>query len=325
MPATFYRSTDSGAPVLAGNTAGTLINVLDKILVTGYGSQPAAGWTKPFIGTDVAVFRNGATANAQRYLRVSEPSGLYASVRGYADMTDANTGSTPFPSTAQRTADLYWHKTGSATADPRQWWAIADARSLLLLIRYGTTPVWVGYYFGDGLSYVASDAGFSVIIGGTSTSYQFQSSIGTIVSEFNSVSDTSITGLYIGGQPTGAGSIPGVILAGPGRLGCSWPSATVTATTGKFGYPNIDGSIPLNESIVAHPTNYTSPVMTMRGRLRFVYDVPLAIGALNEGDTFSGTGALNGKRFVVVSKLQGSVSTSSSTTLDNIVAVTPDD
>lgn len=327
MPATFYKSTDTGAPVLAGNTAETLINVLDKVLVTGYGSKAGAGWSKPYTATNVAVFRNGATAGARRYLRVSEPTGVFASVRGYHDMTDANTGSTPFPSTAQRSSDLYWHKTSTSDSSARQWWAIADERTLLLLVRYSTSPQWTAYYFGDGISYVSGDEGFCVIAGSTlsATGQGYSSTIGCYASDYGSLSDTSLTGIYIGGPPTGPGSVPAALAAGFGRRGCVWHATTEAMVSGRFAYPNLDGSIPLNQIPVVQPTSYTGSVMAFRGRLRFAYDVPVTAGALNEGDTFSGTGSLSGKAFTIVSRLVSSIYYNAASSIDNILAVTPDD
>ena len=58
MTVRLYRSTDGSAPTLSG-TAGDLINLLDKCLVSGYGSSTAAGWTKPYTSTNAAAFRPG--------------------------------------------------------------------------------------------------------------------------------------------------------------------------------------------------------------------------------------------------------------------------
>ena len=43
MTVRIYSSSDAGAPVLRGNTPGDLINLLEKCLVTGYGSKAGAG------------------------------------------------------------------------------------------------------------------------------------------------------------------------------------------------------------------------------------------------------------------------------------------
>ena len=47
MTVTVYKSTDSGAPILYG-LAWSLLNLLDKILVDGYGSKSSLGWAKAF-------------------------------------------------------------------------------------------------------------------------------------------------------------------------------------------------------------------------------------------------------------------------------------
>ena len=107
MALTIYRSTDSGAPSLT-YAAGSFIAMLDACLRTGYGSKAGAGWTKPFTGSNIAVFRQGAGGNG-RYIRVwnartgDDPATycMTANVRGYEDMTAVSTGNNPFPTVAQ--------------------------------------------------------------------------------------------------------------------------------------------------------------------------------------------------------------------------------
>ena len=87
MTTRLYRSTDSSAPTLSG-TVGDLVNLLDKCLVTGYGSQVAAGWTKPFTSTNSADFRG--SAGLQYYIEVNDngPNGTSlgkeARIRGWS-------------------------------------------------------------------------------------------------------------------------------------------------------------------------------------------------------------------------------------------------
>ena len=68
MTMTIYKSTDPSAPALP-SVNGSMINVLYQCLVTGYGSKAGAGWTRPFTGTNLAAFKQGAGGN-NRYLRV---------------------------------------------------------------------------------------------------------------------------------------------------------------------------------------------------------------------------------------------------------------
>src|SRR5574337_1134523 len=103
---TVYRSSDASAPTLSG-TAGDLVNVFDKCLVAGYGAKSPAGWSKPYTGSSIAVFRQGG--GNLHYLRVQDDgtvptSGAAEAVaRGWEVKADANdtvdaNNTGPFPS-----------------------------------------------------------------------------------------------------------------------------------------------------------------------------------------------------------------------------------
>ncbi len=70
MAVTIYRSTDVGAPALPANSnyvkASFFMDIIKQCLVTGYGTQPAAGWTLRYEDT---------TANKRR-LAVSNGNGV---------------------------------------------------------------------------------------------------------------------------------------------------------------------------------------------------------------------------------------------------------
>lgn len=161
-----YKSTDSGAPVLVGGVS-SLINLLDKCLVTGYGSATPAGWTKPYTGTDIAAFRNSVAAGGSgMYLRVSDAgSGTggarEALVRGYATMSDVNTGTVETPTVAQIASSLVWRKSNTVDSTARPWVLIADERTFYLCINTGTLTGEYGsgtYAAGDFASLVPGDA-----------------------------------------------------------------------------------------------------------------------------------------------------------------------
>ncbi|MCK2086731.1 hypothetical protein MXC99_00795 [Thauera aromatica] len=66
--------------------------------VTGAALKRAgAGWSKPFADTNVAVYQSLDPASTQLYLRVNDADARYTRVRGYEQMTDANTGTGLFP------------------------------------------------------------------------------------------------------------------------------------------------------------------------------------------------------------------------------------
>lgn len=104
MTVRVYHSTDSSAPVLSGQV-GALIGVLDAILVNGYGSKAAVGWTKAFSGTNMAAYKQSAGSN-QLYLRVDDTNATDARVVGYETMSDVNTGTGPFPTATQQSGGL---------------------------------------------------------------------------------------------------------------------------------------------------------------------------------------------------------------------------
>lgn len=167
MPVRVYRSTDQGAPTLNG-TAGSLINVLSACLVDGYGGKQPAGWSKPYSGSGVAVFRqgqwNGNVSRPQYYLRVLDDGSLQAAgreaaVRAYEAMTDtSDSGTNPFPTPQQMASGLCVRKSHFADTGARGWILAADHRTFFLLvyhssgfnINYGSrADGWTGMYFGD--------------------------------------------------------------------------------------------------------------------------------------------------------------------------------
>lgn len=171
-----YQSTDSGAPVLVGGVS-SLINLLDKCLVTGYGSAPPAGWTKPFTGTDKAVFRNSVAAGGSgMYLRVVDDGSLTggarnASIRGYSTMSGVDTGADETPSVAQQSVGCVWRKSDTVDATARAWLLFADERTFYLYSNTGTSTGGAGdstYPAGDFASYVPAD-GYAWMVGGRAT------------------------------------------------------------------------------------------------------------------------------------------------------------
>jgi len=159
MTVRFYSSSDAGAPALRGNTPGDLINLLTKCLVDGYGSKAGAGWTKPFTGTNVAAFKQGAGSNGM-YLRVDDTSTATsyrrAAVVGYEVMTDVNTGSPqPFPTLAQRANGGSWftHYSNGSVATPRPWMVIADEKFFWLLLNTYPENGDSNYYYNEAYAF----------------------------------------------------------------------------------------------------------------------------------------------------------------------------
>jgi hypothetical protein len=138
----FYNSTDASAPVLSG-TAGSLIALLDAVLVNGYGSKASLGWAKTYSGTNKAVYRSANIASNRFYLRVDE-TGVSAGgqkeaqVRGYETMSDVDTGTGPFPLPTDATFPIVvWSKSNTADATARAWLIFGNDKTFYIRIANG--------------------------------------------------------------------------------------------------------------------------------------------------------------------------------------------
>jgi len=143
---TVYRSDDTSAPVITG-TAGDLVTALDAILVNGYGSKAAAGWTAPYTGTNKRVYRQGS--GPQHYLRVDDADARLSRVVGYGAMSDVDTGTNPFPTAAQISGGLYVRKSIAASATARPWICFATNATVYLFI-YGNRTATLPTASHDG-------------------------------------------------------------------------------------------------------------------------------------------------------------------------------
>lgn len=218
MTVRIYQSTNASAPVLSG-TIGSLIAVLDAVLVNGYGSMTAAGWTK-VAGTNVATYR-AATGN-RLYMRIDDTVAQEARVVGYESMTDVNTGTNPFPTTAQQSGGLYLRKSSTADATARPWVIVASATAIYIFIQ-PTQTNWYNTAAVDGAGHMF---------------------FGDLIS-YNSVTDNFAT-MLIAPTSTGGGSI--------GRIGqkAVTQSGTITAATGHFvarAYTQSVGSIAIAKHV----------------------------------------------------------------------------
>jgi hypothetical protein len=174
MTVRIYKSTDASAPVLTGQT-GSLVALLDAILVNGYGAITAAGWTKAFSATNKAAYRQNATganntANPM-YIYVDDTgpgagSSREARVCGFETMSAITpTGTGQFPTSGQSGTTvtggyLVCRKSATADATARQWTCIANGQTFYLFIESGDVAVPLActtMSFGDFKSFKVND------------------------------------------------------------------------------------------------------------------------------------------------------------------------
>lgn len=273
MPQVIYRSTDASAPVLRGQ-AGSLVALLDACLVTGYGSKSAAGWTKPYTGTNKAAFRIGGTGH---YLRVDDAFNTFieASVTGYTAMSDVDTGTGLTPASAVRA----FRKSNTADATARAWVVAADERTFYLWMQFnGSLYATTG--FGEYFSFASSDTSKVLLMARTSLNTSTAQSLEGVGAP--SPSAFSITGFegYLPSSTTAA------------QAGIMKLAGANTAAASAF--PNaVDSLAYLGRHFVV--ANFS-----VRGYLRGLYEMLNGGTGVANGDTFSGTGDFAGRTFEVI-------------------------
>lgn len=300
MTVRVYRSTDSSAPVLTGQV-GSLVTLLDAVLVNGYGAKSAAGWTKPYSGTNKAVYRNNSTTGTGSYLRVDDNITSYAYrayVNGFAAMTGVDTGTDAFPSSTLTYS--VWGKSATQDATARPWVIVADKFRFYIFVRGSENGSdWANGFFGDIISYKAADAYRAMLAcrystsGVSSLTYQYDE-LGYMISHsmgFAGRNSTSLPRDHTGGGSprTAATHTDAFKVLGPASSNASafW--------AGSAGMPYPAG---VNNGIFVAPVWVHHPTSIVRGHMPGLW-APLHNRGPADGDTFSGTGALAGKTFEV--------------------------
>lgn len=218
----------------------------------------AAGWLKPFSGTNLAAYKSPNVAASGAHLYVNDTTAAYATVRGYETMTDVSTGSGMFPTVAQAPS-VCWFKGDSATAKP--WWIIANDR----MVYFAVAPMasfpaeYVVYCFGDQVSRKQGDA-YRAVLGASNTvtlarpTFQYQPIV-------NTATPTQAM-LYCARSYTALGS--------PVALGRTWLDSGVSSTSGLGGrtFPN-----PEDNGIIFTPI-LTVEGTTYRGEFPGVFASP---------------------------------------------------
>jgi hypothetical protein len=172
----------SGATVTGGTINGErrVISVTSTsytFAATGIPNQTATGtisqriapanWTKPFSGTNLAVYRAPDVTGNRFFLRVDDTATRNARVRGFETMSDVNTGTGPFPTTATHAgAGGWWAKNQGATVSP--WVVVADGKTLYYAVAYYASSFPNNYafvgLFGDLNRAGSADAFASAIL-----------------------------------------------------------------------------------------------------------------------------------------------------------------
>jgi hypothetical protein len=286
---------------------------LDAILVNGYGSKSAAGWSINQTGTNRRVYKQGSGSLVG--YRIRDDAGgtggaKEALIKGGESWSDVNTPTAPFPTVAQIVLtdnSLVIRKSTTADTTARSWKCWADAKTCYLFTPTGDTAnTYMGTLLGDFYSFVPSDAFAGCLIARTAEN------AGTFTSEqlpacYNVHATTTawsaVAGHYSQRNFVGTGgSINFTKFAV--MIGSPSNNASIFVPNGQLNYPNApDGGLWLSR--IYHGDLTTGGNRNVRGWLRGLWAVQHDLSNFADGDTVTGTGALAGRTFEIIKSLNG--------------------
>lgn len=168
----YFLSTDPGAPTLSG-LAGSLTNLLDAILVDGYGSGTDAkaglGWNRVHMDVNQRVYQNDPVLGSGKFLHVDDSGSGAAGprealLRCYHSWSGSG-GLLPFPTVAEVATGIAWGKSASNDAVARDWVAVGNGVSVYLFIA-AYSANFMPWNAGDFCSYRPGDTSNFILGGG---------------------------------------------------------------------------------------------------------------------------------------------------------------
>lgn len=262
-----------------------MIALLDYLLVT------LCGWTKPFSGANIAVYKQPVGSNGF-YLRVDDTHASYAQVRGFETMSDVNTGTGPFPTDSQVSEGLYMHH---ADAAGYPWKFASNGKIFWLNWQFNSYTYCHDLLFGDFVSFKPGDI-YNTLI--QCSEY----STSTSPSYVNRISSTAIDGsnyhMYFARSFSQiGGSVSGIKYTDSGHGGVT--SDSYIGTTGLIYPSQADGTLRLAPLWLAERNPHNSFHNAIRGYIPGFW-CPLHPRPLGNYDVFNGTsGIINGRAFEV--------------------------
>lgn len=220
--------------------------------------RSSAGFSKTYSGTNLAAYRSDKLTSSRLYLRVDDTGTTHARCVGYETMTDVNSGTNPFPTSAQINGGVYWIKSSSANSTIRDWFLVSNGHISYLYIKPTTDNYVVGHMFGDIISYVPSDAYNAIIQGATGAYYDGGYNFHTYIAETTALGHFIARGIN---QVVGSATI--------GKCGNVRAIGQTESGKGNFNFPNsADGSLITGTCLILQDAS------SIRGVLPGWYSLP---------------------------------------------------
>lgn len=142
-----YRVTVTSSTVLTFAVAGSPATPATGTITA---KTPAVGgWAERWTGTGKTVlYSTDLAASGKADFRIDDTGTTTARIVGYESTSDVDTGTNPYPTTAQLSGGGYILKSSTANTTARDWLIVANPRTVYLLTVYNGTN-FVVHGFGD--------------------------------------------------------------------------------------------------------------------------------------------------------------------------------
>lgn len=252
-----------------------------------------SGWSRPFNGTNVAVYKPTAVEATGQLLKVDDSGTGTARVRGFESMTTIDNGLGLIPLDAQVGGGLYWPKSSLLDATARPWFIVSDNRALY----YGVDAVGTGryslFFAGDVVSLKSGDVWSFGLTGNTASAQVGASTPPDGCCGYSG--RTPRAGAYLSRSHNGAG---GAIPAQ--RLGAHQNGGAADAYAGTSAY-SLAGAYPNgpNNGLMLAPLELLA--QGIRGTLPGLYHAAQdCADAFATGTVVQGTDDLAGRQLLAV-------------------------
>jgi hypothetical protein len=296
---TIYRSSDASAPVISG-TASALRLALNAILVDGYGSQPAAGWTKEFenAGSHLVVYRPGA--GQRRYLYLDDSPAQLSAFRGYGSMSSISAGVEMFPAVSSASPNLRKSVTANSTARP--WICLATSSTFYIII-FGNQAA-LGSFDGGDAHFAFGDLVESPLIGHDYLTFIIGGSDVSTTSTTATVSRQAFnfnnTNTVVAPNSSLCGSFTQLPL--PTQMLSLSNNHWGEVESGGAGFPSYPdpstGKLLISQFLAMH--GHGGQTNIIAGKMPGLWCVCHPASNFTNLDTFSGSGDLAGRTFLIV-------------------------
>lgn len=260
---------------------------------------PAHDWEKTYSGTNKAVYRSVNLEASGHYLRVDDTGTQTAAVRGYVAMSDVDTGTGPFPTTAQMSTAL-WVKSMQASGTAVRWMFFADARFFGIAIApysysnatYLSAPL---RGFGDAIGLADAGDVWATVLSCCNSADQWVRGSLDSPSVRYAIQGTNVFARSI----TGTGSAKLAVLGVMAPFSSNSSSFSGAETSGFGAFPSgVDGKLRLASTYLREDDSDSAPRALVPG----TYYAPWSGVAsyFTSGDVLPGSDDFTGKRLIAV-------------------------